>query len=524
MLSFKRSDFFVRPKSRWLISLVGIAVVTLAPAATVVADDAPDALGANAAPLPDNLSTFVKNNEAAKRLGKALFWDMQVGSDGQTACATCHYNAGVDARTHNNTVNPGFNGTIDVALPLDIGDFPFTHDDVIGSEGVIRSTFDSVGASPIDSCIHPVQGRQNTGRNSPSNIMAIFNDQNFWDGRASEVFNGVDINGDDSSAKIWVKRRGKLRRVTAEIEPASAASQAVGPPNSGVEMSCDGRQWRDLGRKLINSSLMPLGQQKVHSQDSLLGGLADPVAGLTDSYRDMIRDAFRGRYTSDLMTSNGFTQIEENMSLFFGLSILLYNSELMPNQSKFDEVQRGNDSFTASEERGLDIFYGDGRCDSCHGGTEFTNASSENGGNGDAFANIAVRPNFEDQGQGDGEFKTPTLRGIAWTGPYMHTGGLLTLRQVVDFYDRGGDFPSGDTDSDIRDLGLSETDKNDLVAFMLTLGDERVACERAPFDRPAIDITNGPSLTAVGQNGRPAGTCITPYLNPTNDPGFHFTP
>ena len=61
-------------------------------------DPAPPSLKTVPVPLPTNLSDFVKDNDAAIRLGKALFWDMQVGGDGKVACASCHYSAGVDTR------------------------------------------------------------------------------------------------------------------------------------------------------------------------------------------------------------------------------------------------------------------------------------------------------------------------------------------------------------------------------------------------------------------------------------------
>src|SRR3954453_18035323 len=57
-------------------------------------------------PEPSTLMNFVKDRKAAINLGKALFWDMQVGSDGMQACATCHFHAGADHRIKNN-VNPG---------------------------------------------------------------------------------------------------------------------------------------------------------------------------------------------------------------------------------------------------------------------------------------------------------------------------------------------------------------------------------------------------------------------------------
>ena len=131
----------------------------------------------------------------------------------------------------------------------------------------------------------------------------------------------------------------------------------------------------------------------------------------------------------------------------------------------------------------------------------------------------------------NGAFKTPGLRNVELTGPYFHNGGKATLMQVVDFYDRGGDFGrdnANDLDPDIQPLGLSETEKVNLVRFLLSLTDERVRMERAPFDHPSLCLPNGhptsqqtPAkainapdetlcLPAVGRNGTSAG--ILPFL------------
>jgi cytochrome c peroxidase len=94
-----------------------------------------------------------------------------------------------------------------------------------------------------------------------------------------------------------------------------------------------------------------------------------------------------------------------------------------------------------------------------------------------------------------GSFKAPQLREVELTGPYFHNGGKLTLRQVVDFYARGGDFPM--TNAEHRDFNimnlnievqsnLNEAEKVALVDFLLELTDDRVAFERAPFDHPEV--------------------------------------
>ncbi|MDB5929300.1 MAG: cytochrome-c peroxidase, partial [Polaromonas sp.] len=105
----------------------------------------------------------------------------------------------------------------------------------------------------------------------------------------------------------------------------------------------------------------------------------------------------------------------------------------------------------------------------------------------------------------DGAFKTPGLRNVELTGPYFHNGGKSTLMQVVDFYNRGGDFGIENRDNlapDIQPLGLSETEKIDLVRFLLSLTDERVRMEKAPFDHPSLCLPNGHSVsTFASPNG-----------------------
>ncbi len=97
----------------------------------------------------------------------------------------------------------------------------------------------------------------------------------------------------------------------------------------------------------------------------------------------------------------------------------------------------------------------------------------------------------------DGAFKAPPLRNVELTGPYFHNGGKLTLRQVVDFYSRGGDFPI--TNGPHRDMmilnlktevqsNITEEEAVALVDFLLELTDDRVRFERAPFDRPEMFV------------------------------------
>lgn len=466
-----------------------------------------------AVPIPSNLSRVVKDRDAAVRLGKALFWDQQVGGDGQTACATCHFHAGVDSRTAN-TVHPGSNGVFDSGrIPgsqVTAADFPLRGDDILGSQGIVAANF--LGLDPADPLARDLSvsvddgiffpDRQVTGRNSPSILMAIFYEENFWDGRAKEAFNGVDITG-LGGRRIWVQSGPGMTTEQVSLAPASAASQSVGPPLSAVEMTCAGRDFPTMGRKLLGR--LPLALQLVAPDDSALGSMSNaPMPGLATTYPELIRAAFHDRYhASTQLTPDGFNQMEANFTLFWGIANMLYNASLIPDRTPQDAFAEGNvNALTASQRRGAEVFRGKGRCDQCHGGPEFSAASIQNGRNGWHFENIGVSDQRLDPGHGDGEFKSVTLRNIELTGPYMHTGKFLTLRQVVDFYDRGGDFRNEDKNSQVRRLNLTEREKSDLVAYMVSLTDERVRYERAPFDHPSLELPGSAPLPAVGAGGR----------------------
>ena len=118
-------------------------------------------------PTPPDEATYIRSNASAVKLGKALFWDMQAGSDGRQACATCHFNAGADNRSRNQ-INPrGGSFTFKGAnVQLTADDFPFHKladpndaasavlsdtSNVSGSQGVFPSEFNGVTAGePAD--------------------------------------------------------------------------------------------------------------------------------------------------------------------------------------------------------------------------------------------------------------------------------------------------------------------------------------------------------------------------------------
>ncbi|MGH8477694.1 MAG: hypothetical protein ACRER2_18340 [Methylococcales bacterium] len=140
--------------------------------------------------------------------------------------------------------------------------------------------------------------------------------------------------------------------------------------------------------------------------------------------------------------------------------------------------------------------------------------------NGFYEKNEAINENFRRVAV-DGAFKTPSLRNSELTGPYFHNGGTATLRQVVQFYNRGGNFcrfNSNDLDTAIHPVGLNARQENQLVRFLVSLTDKRVKFQRAPFDHPGIRIPKDGleegrmiNIAAVGANG--SQSPIEPFLN-----------
>jgi cytochrome c peroxidase len=386
-------------------------------------------------PKPSNLCDFVKNEDAAIRLGKALFWDMQLGSDGVTACASCHFHAGADSRVRNQlspTGSPasdqpgasfevhGPNGRLvaDDFLFHELADREdrnsevlFDSDDVVSSQGVTRARFVDIrpGRAADRMVVVPdpvfnvggINTRRVEPRNAPTVINAVFNVEQFWDGRGKFWFNGVNQHGLlDEGARVLVRQGAGLGApvapVKVEIDMASLASQALAPPVNEFEMSAAGRTWPKIGKKLL--SLRPLGKQVVHPEDSVLGPKSRDDGSLTRrglkvSYRGMIRKAFNGRYwKSDRLfdqqqneigrgepsDTDEFTLMEMNFPLFFGLAVQLYESTLISDDSPLDHFMAGDSAaMTEEEQLGMDLFVNQLPCINCHKLPEVNKATIE---------------------------------------------------------------------------------------------------------------------------------------------------
>jgi len=145
-----------------------------------------------------------------------------------------------------------------------------------------------------------------------------------------------------------------------------------------------------------------------------------------------------------------------------------YVRSILSGNSPFDRFASGDRAALSDEgQRGLALFRGKGNCTACHVGPNFTDERPHNTGIAWRSSGTAA-PAPSDDGAGAGAFKTPTLREIARTAPYMHDGSVLTLEEVVEFYDRGGQ-PNPHLDAEIRPTRFTLDERRALVAFLRAL-------------------------------------------------------
>ena len=359
----------------------------------------PGDLRAVAVPGPSNLGEFIRDFQMARALGKALFWDMQVGSDGVQACASCHFRAGADPRSKNQ-LSPGLlrSGATGADLTYSNGrgpnrqlatsDFPLTSLATPGMRGALDPAIDTDDVVSSQGVHHPggeidpdgfnvgyVNTRRVEPRNTPSMINAVFNHRQFWDGRAENVFNGVNHLGRrDPNARVFRANDPKNPvEVRVELINSSLASQAVAPIVSALEMALPGRTVQEVGSELAKTprkiykrihELRPLAKQQVHPADSVLGPMSRwPNRGLTArNYDEMIKVAFHEHWwrspklirvnpdgskvvvaevDTDPQTEE-YALIQYNFSLFFGIAVQLYEATLVSDDTPWDRFRREN--------------------------------------------------------------------------------------------------------------------------------------------------------------------------------------
>jgi cytochrome c peroxidase len=152
-------------------------------------------------------------------------------------------------------------------------------------------------------------------------------------------------------------------------------------------------------------------------------------------------------------------------------SLASFVRSLLFGDSPFDRFINGDRSALSTEQQaGLQLFRGKANCTACHVGPTFSDERFHNTGVAWRDGRLLDEGRFGVTGKPDdrGAFKTPTLREIARTDPYMHDGSLVTLIEVVDYYDRGGNTNPG-LDVELRPLRLTDIERKALVSFLESL-------------------------------------------------------
>lgn len=167
-------------------------------------------------------------------------------------------------------------------------------------------------------------------------------------------------------------------------------------------------------------------------------------------------------------------------------AIAAFERTILTSSSAWDRFKAGDDGALTDEQRQGEKLFNSARsgCGSCHTPPLFADnrfhvlGVPQAGPKAEDFGRFAVTDDPADRGA----FKTPTLRNVEFSGPYMHTGGLATLEDVVEFYNAGGGaVPGVRKDPLIRPLNLTAAEKKSLVAYMKALSDTTLR-----FPRPKL--------------------------------------
>lgn len=156
-------------------------------------------------------------------------------------------------------------------------------------------------------------------------------------------------------------------------------------------------------------------------------------------------------------------------------AIAQFERTLLSANSKFDKVQQNQASFTAQEQRGLQLFTDPykGDCNHCHTlGSTFTDFEYRNNGL-DSVSTDPGRARITQLSTDHGKFKTPSLRNIELTSPYMHDGRFRTLEEVMHHYNTDFHY-TANLDANLRTAvkgRMTQQEMDDIIAFMKTLTD-----------------------------------------------------
>ncbi len=198
-------------------------------------------------------------------------------------------------------------------------------------------------------------------------------------------------------------------------------------------------------------------------EDQALGPIANPIEMNLPIDEAVKKIAAIDGYSKQFQEVFG----EEVTSQNLAKAIAAFERTVLSGNSAYDRYKAGDEMALSEQAQvGMKLFFGKANCSSCHSGHNFTDNGFHNLGVNFHAEEADVGREAHSKLAGDrGAFKTPTLRDIARTGPYMHDGSVATLEDVVEYYDKGGtanDF----LDEEIYALKLSPEQKAALVAFL----------------------------------------------------------
>lgn len=222
--------------------------------------------------------------------------------------------------------------------------------------------------------------------------------------------------------------------------------------------------WDGRSPSLEDQALGPV-QNPIEMGNTIKGMVA--TLNATQGYREQFRRVFGTE-----VTAAGVAK-----------AIAAFERSLVCGNSAFDRYEDGDDAaLSESEQQGLQLFREKANCVRCHTGFAFTDERFHNIGVGFDKPNPDLGRYTVTKKESDkGAFKTPTLRNIAASAPYLHDGSAKTLEDVIKFYDNGGT-KNPYLSNEIKPLRLTTQEKADLVAFLKSLScpDLRVAAPALP--------------------------------------------
>lgn len=255
-------------------------------------------------------------------------------------------------------------------------------------------------------------GKQEGGRNSPTSYNRILSDLQFWDGRA-----------------------------------ASLEEQAKGPIQNPIEM---GSSHEVCVKTIADIPGYKMQLEKIYG-DTSIDSIAKAIASFE---RAVVTGPSPFDYNEVLVAFKGEDE-----------------DDIKENPAAWAKYSAAKDALTKkpmseSAIRGRELFFGKANCTACHVGANLSDEKYHNIGVGmDAEKPDVGRAEISKDPKDTGAFKTPTIRNVELTGPYMHDGSQKTLEEVVEWYAKGG-HPNPHLSDKIKKLELTEQDKKDLVEFM----------------------------------------------------------